>query len=90
MKVKYLVKTCDVCPAQWDGELKNGQTIYIRYRYGVLSWGIGKNLTLAVRDSFSNRKHIGDDLDGSMTDTEMAKHLKLDLIQNRKVKEVKK
>jgi len=36
-RLKSLVKTCESCPAQWDGVTEDGRQVYIRYRWGHLS-----------------------------------------------------
>jgi hypothetical protein len=35
-KVASLTKTCDACPAQWEGRTDKGEDVYIRYRWGSL------------------------------------------------------
>lgn len=35
--ITKLNKTCNICPTQWDAEDSEGQTYYIRYRYGNLT-----------------------------------------------------
>lgn len=30
-------KTCEACPTQWEGALKDGRTFYFRYRHGYAS-----------------------------------------------------
>lgn len=41
--ITELNKTCDACPAQWEGRTSDGFPIYIRYRWGHLSICIGPN-----------------------------------------------
>lgn len=36
-KIKKLAKTCEMCPSQWEGELEDGKSIIIRYRWGKLT-----------------------------------------------------
>jgi len=36
MKVTKLIRTCDMCPSQWEGIDENDHSIYIRYRWGTL------------------------------------------------------
>jgi hypothetical protein len=40
-QIKLLEKTCDACPAQWEGITEDNRKIYIRYRWGCLSVSIG-------------------------------------------------
>lgn len=44
---KTLVKTCERWPAQWEGELTDGRQVYVRYRHGWLSIGLGETMDLA-------------------------------------------
>lgn len=39
-KVVELVQTCPTCPMQWDGTLADGRKLYIRYRWGLLTYSI--------------------------------------------------
>lgn len=43
--------TCETCPEQWEGKLKNGSTFYFRFRFGTAALGIGSSLEKAVEDS---------------------------------------
>jgi hypothetical protein len=62
-----LSRTCCACPSQWEGETDDGREIYIRYRHGSLSWGIGDTLDAAVDASMDNRHQITEEDDGWMT-----------------------
>lgn len=73
-EISFLEKTCESHPAQWEGETKNGEGVYIRYRFGILSVSIGT----ADRSPFSNLtwkkvflKQIGDEYDGELSTLEM-------------------
>jgi len=46
--LKELKMTCDVCPSQWEGKTEDGKTVYILYRWGCLSAGVGATLDEAV------------------------------------------
>ncbi len=35
-KVVEIRQTSEACPAQWEGKTENGQSLYIRFRWGVL------------------------------------------------------
>lgn len=65
-----LKMTCWACPSQWEGQLLDGSYIYIRYRYGILSYGIGSTPDEAV-SSRTWSITVGDSLDGSMNLEEM-------------------
>lgn len=52
-----------------------GDHIYIRYRYGCLSWGTGKTGGEAIDNSCPYANQVGDDMDGYMSTEDMLKHL---------------
>jgi len=70
MVVTELKKTCEGCPAQWEGRLVGGRMLYIRYRWGYLSVRISKGITNdvdeAVRGIEMFGKNVGGGLDGTM------------------------
>jgi hypothetical protein len=73
-QIDRITKTCGACPAQWEIEMKDGSIIYVRYRWGRLGIGRGKNLHEAV----NNRTYIvdiGDPLDGTLDEETMLLHL---------------
>ena len=78
-KVVALEKTCFACPAQWEGTLEDGRTIYARYRGGALSVGIGDDLDKAVENGWTDQALyadcVGDALDGFMDVEELRTHL---------------
>lgn len=41
-RLKSLVKTCEACPAQWDGVTEDGRKVYIQYRYDHLTVEVEK------------------------------------------------
>lgn len=65
--VTELKKTCNACPAQWEGRTSDGRWVYVRYRWGGLRIGFGADLKEAVRDDDSFYLDIGDDMDGCLT-----------------------
>jgi len=71
-RIKKLEKTCEACPAQWEGTLEDGRTIYIRYRWSTLEVRVSKTKTNdimeAVRGVTIFSEHIGGEeaLDGSL------------------------
>ena len=73
--VKFYTKTCDACPAQWQGLLSDANTFYVRYRFGNLTCHIPYPTTYEQYQAPVYQKTIGDDLDGSMTTFEMQAHL---------------
>ncbi len=77
MIIKNLVQTCDACPSHWEGITEDGKAVYIRHRWGILSYGIGKDLDEAVlNDGRDVCLQIGQHgWEGIMTTEEMLKHL---------------
>ena len=76
--VTSLKKTCTACPSQWEGELEDGRMLYVRYRWGELSAGVGEDIGAAVKNGRSEAlyfEHVGDGLDGWMTFEELKGHL---------------
>ena len=81
--VVEIKRTCSACPSQWEGILDDGRSIYVRYRWGNITAGIGDTLDEAIRNK-SIYFSYGDEFDGYITDREMVKLLKK---QGVKVKE---
>jgi hypothetical protein len=54
-KVVALKKTSVACPSQWEGDLEDGRAIYIRYRHGHLSVGVGDDIDEAVSNGKSDQ-----------------------------------
>lgn len=74
--VVELRQTCMACPSQWEGRTRDGRYVYIRYRWGHLTWGLGASPDLAVRASMHcDGIHSGDDLDGTLDTSSMVKML---------------
>lgn len=70
--------TCGACPSQWEGRTTDGEYVYIRFRWGFLSAGIGPSLDDAIVPGASQRRgrtiyaeQVSDGLDGSMTTDRM-------------------
>lgn len=61
--VQSLTRTCEACPAQWEGKLINGTELYIRYRFG--------QFRIDVAGVTVYREDLGDGLDGTLTDEAM-------------------
>ena len=70
VRIVQLTKTCDSCPSQWEGETDTGKKVYIRFRWGGLSIGVGNTLSEAVKDDLWY-DDISDDLDGTLSESEM-------------------
>lgn len=77
--VMALKQTCPACPAQWEGTLEDGRSLYARYRGGGLSVGVGEDIGAAVKNGRAEEtlffEHVGDGFDGSMTFEELKGHL---------------
>lgn len=67
VRVSSLTQTCIKSPSQWEGRTSDGRQIYVRYRWGQLTIGIGNTIDEAVR-SESNlfKKQIGGMRDGDL------------------------
>jgi hypothetical protein len=65
--VTTLVRTCLRSPSQWEGQTADGRVVYVRYRWGCLSIGIGASLDDAVANSGKLfERQLGKPYDGSM------------------------
>jgi hypothetical protein len=78
-QVVALKKTCTACPSQWEGALEDGRVIYVRYRWGELSVGIGNDIDEAVQNGWTDGAlygdYIGDGFDGYLDFEELRVHL---------------
>ncbi len=70
----HVRQTCSACPSQWEGETGDDLSLYVRYRFGHLSIGLGGDRGEAIDNSagwtdepaaFS--RVIGEELDGSIS-----------------------
>jgi len=68
IEVEQIENTCFACPSQWAGVGKNGEDIYIRYRWGMLK--------LYVNDKIITQKMLGDGYDGCLDYSSMQENLK--------------
>lgn len=64
--VASLYHTCDACPSQWQGRTSNGGHIYVRYRWGRLTIGVGETFDDALSGPCLIAIQHGDALDGYM------------------------
>lgn len=77
-KVKTIERTCSACPAQWNLFLEDGRFVYVRYRGGRFSAGIGESETAYWKqDDWYNLIQIyyGEPLDGYMLNEKMIEML---------------
>jgi hypothetical protein len=63
-RVRDSVRTCGVCPEQYEGTLVDGREFYFRYRYGMATLGLGKD---RFGEALRYVEH-GDDLQGEFED----------------------
>lgn len=79
LRVVALKKTSLACPSQWEGTLEDGRAIYVRFRWGELSVGVGNHVDGAVRNATSDDAFYADPvsggLDGYMDFEELKAHL---------------
>lgn len=75
IRITELTRTCEACPSQWEGRTADGDYVYIRYRWGTLSVGIGNSIDSAIDDRDTIKK-FGDGLDGSMSYSDLRTALK--------------
>jgi len=68
IKVKDLIRFGSFCPTQWDGETDNGEKVYIRYRWGVLTVDLNGEEVFSVK--------AGEEFDGIMSDEDMKEFTK--------------
>jgi hypothetical protein len=80
LTLKTLRQTCNSCPSQWEGELTNGNFIYIRFRWGNLGYGIGATIDQAVVN-YDYGEQIGDEFDGNLSQVKMLRLLGLKLVK---------
>jgi hypothetical protein len=61
-------RTCQACPAQFEGRLRSGLAFYFRFRWGTAYLSVGTTPEDAVRDTLPAATSYGGDLDGELTD----------------------
>jgi hypothetical protein len=73
--VKVLWRTCEACPAQWEGETDDGREVYIRYRgahgYVVVAAAIGTNVFDGYKACSYERMDANAPLDGYLSEDEL-------------------
>lgn len=45
LNVIKMVRTCYICPSQWDMSTDNGRQLYVRYRNGMFSVAVDDKVT---------------------------------------------
>lgn len=72
IRIVSLRQTCEACPSQWEAELEDGRRLYVRYRFGGLTYGFGEDIGSAVRASLDMEPIVlGDELDGFIEEGHM-------------------
>ena len=83
MQVKELRRTCHSFPSQWEAKTVDGKFVYIRYRSGYLSVGVGNTLLEAVRaprmHNYAKNGRQGP-YDGDMSTAEMLESTGIELV----------
>lgn len=73
--VQEIIKTCDSCPAQWEGKTTDGKMIYVRYRWGLLTIEVSLKPSDDIFDALDGaevfNQQIGAGLDGHLTYQEL-------------------
>ena len=68
--VKSIEQTCFACPSQWEGKTTEGERLYCRYRYGILSVSVGEGVDRQVLMS----RDMGDPWGGVMNLVQLIRH----------------
>ena len=66
--------TCSACPSQWEGKTLTGDHVYIRYRWGQLTVGIGDSLRDAIENTTLSKGIDETGWLGMMPTEEMMQH----------------
>ena len=83
MKVKELKLTLDCCPTQYEGFTTDGNWIYVRYRWGVMTIDIWEKENFKGKLIKRFSKEIGPTLDGELPDLEETKSVIISFIENK-------
>lgn len=54
-----LIKTCNACPEQYEGQLEDGRMVYIRYRHGYGSIRISDAPTSDIYHAVTGKELYG-------------------------------
>ena len=78
--IKYIKRTCESCPSQWEAKLMDGRMLYIRYRWGILSIRASLKKTDNIMDAVDGKeilgKKLGAGFDGYLDDNAMKQYLR--------------
>jgi hypothetical protein len=66
IRVVSIEQTCSACPTQWEGLTSDGRVVYVRYRWGWLSIGVGGTLEEAVGERRYYGARLGGQWDGEL------------------------
>jgi hypothetical protein len=67
VRVSKLTQTCTKSPTQWEGRTSDGRQVYVRYRWGWLTIGIGQTLDEAViNEKNLFERQLGEKQDGDL------------------------
>ena len=66
IRISRVIQTCERNPSQWEGSTEDGDYLYVRYRWGCLSIGMGKTKEEAVRNSNIMHEQLGASRDGDL------------------------
>lgn len=70
LTVLRIQRTTECSPAQWQGTIEDGRCLYVRFRYGMLTAGVGDNFENAAGHAMSGHPLIRIDT-AEMTADEM-------------------
>lgn len=73
--VTELRRTCLACPSQWEGEIGERGSIYIRYRWGLLRVWMSGEAEAWRSGRLVFEENIGGPWDGSLGNEEMKAQL---------------
>ena len=71
--VTEIRNTCGACPSQWEGRTEDGRYVYVRYRWGHLTIGVGDTDIWDAVDRGGEvfDQYLGDWLDGFLDYAEL-------------------
>lgn len=64
--VTEITKTCNGCPAQWEGTTQDGKYVYARYRWGFLRVSVFSDSSMDGYEEEIYAEAIGRPFDGEM------------------------
>jgi hypothetical protein len=88
MEIKHITQTCNACPSQWEGRSTDNRPVYIRYRWGWLTIGVGlpgQTISDAVEKSMNKpdvEEKLGDEFHGEISYSKVKPYIdKLAILQ---------